>query len=59
MTDPDANPFADGCTARMVAYGRGRPTDTHLLSLVHGSDEEIFAVLKRRERRRKREGIGR
>jgi hypothetical protein len=47
VTDPDANPFADGCTATMVAYGGARPTDTHLLSRVHGSDEEIHAVLKR------------
>jgi hypothetical protein len=47
VTDPDVNPFADGCTATMVAYGGARPTDTHLLSRVHGSDEEIHAVLKR------------
>jgi hypothetical protein len=32
MTDPDPNPFTDGCTI-IACYGNAKPGDVHLASL--------------------------
>ena len=37
----------------VICYGGAQPTDIHLISVIHAVDEEIFEVLKRRERRRR------
>lgn len=36
-----------------IAYGNAKPTDTHLLSKVHCTDDGIFKDLAKRERRNK------
>jgi hypothetical protein len=51
---PDPNLFSDGDI--IVCYGRGEAhqlTDKHLASTIHCIDDEIFAWLERRERRRR------
>jgi hypothetical protein len=36
-----------------VVYGGGaKPTDTHLACIIHGIDDDIFDLLRRRERRK-------
>jgi hypothetical protein len=54
MTDPDPNPFADCDYIR--CYGGAKLADKHLGSTIHCVDEEIIELLRRRERRRHRNG---
>jgi fructose-specific component phosphotransferase system IIB-like protein len=48
MTDPD------DCDFIIVCGGNAKPTDTHLASKVVAIDDEVIAVLRRRERQRQR-----
>jgi hypothetical protein len=41
-------------TEFIICGGNAKPTDTHLASIVHCIDEEIFDFLKRREKRKQR-----
>jgi hypothetical protein len=36
----------------VICYGNAKPEDTHLASIVHCIDDEIFKWLKRRELRK-------